>query len=103
MFVVFGLIFAIFYFLVIRPQSKERKKREQTLKGLEKFDRVVTTAGLHGTVVSVSESEVVLKLEPDDVRLRFDRTAVWQVSKKANEPAAAEPAGKSSDAKAAKS
>jgi preprotein translocase subunit YajC len=78
MLVIFAIIFAIFYFLVIRPQSKEKKKREETLKSLKKHDRVVTTAGLHGVVVSATDEEVVLKVD-ENVRLKFDRAAIWQV------------------------
>ena len=88
----FAIIFFIFYFLVIRPQGKERKKREDVLKSLSKYDEVVTTAGLHGTVVSVSDTEVVLKVA-DDVRLTFDRTAVWQIrNRTASEATAPVPA-----------
>jgi preprotein translocase subunit YajC len=85
----FAIIFFIFYFLVIRPQGRERKKRDELLKGLRKHDEVVTTAGLHGTVMSVSDTEVVLRVA-DDVRLTFDRTAIWQIrNRSASEEAAA--------------
>ncbi len=82
MLIIFGLIFLIFWLLVIRPQSKERKKREALLKQVKKHDRVVTTAGIHGTVVSVTEGEVVLKVD-ENVRLKFDRSAIWQVKQPA--------------------
>ena len=93
MLVPFAIIFFIFYFLVIRPQGREKKKRDDLLKGLRKFDEVVTTAGLHGTVVSVGDAEVVLKVA-DDVRLTFDRTAIWQIRNRAGgeDSSPAEPA-----------
>jgi preprotein translocase subunit YajC len=88
MLAIFAIIFAIFYFLVIRPQSKEKKKREAVLKALKKHDKVVTTAGLHGTVVSATDDEVVLKVD-ENVRLKFDRAAIWQVRQQADAPAEA--------------
>lgn len=75
---VFAVIFFIFYFLVIRPQGKERKKREDLLKQVKKHDKVVTTAGIHGVVVSTTDTEIVLEVS-DGVRIKFDRAAIWQV------------------------
>ena len=75
---VFAVIFFIFYFLVIRPQGKEKKKREDLLKQVKKHDKVVTTAGIHGVVVSTTDAEIVLEVS-DGVRIKFDRAAIWQV------------------------
>jgi preprotein translocase subunit YajC len=50
-----GLIFAIFYFLLIRPQSQQRKKHEESLRALKRGDRVVTTGGIIGEVVHIKE------------------------------------------------
>jgi preprotein translocase subunit YajC len=75
----------IFYFLLLRPQSKERRKREEQLKAVKKHDRVVTNAGLHGTVVALGDTDVVLRLDPDDVRVRVERTALWQIRSRAGE------------------
>ena len=51
-----GLIFAIFYFLLIRPQSQQRKKHEDALRNLKRGDRVVTTGGIVGEVIHIKES-----------------------------------------------
>lgn len=75
------VMFLIFYVLLIRPQSKERKKREALVKNLAKGDKVVTTAGLHGRVVEMDDRRVRLEVD-DGVRLWFDRVAVWQVTPK---------------------
>jgi preprotein translocase subunit YajC len=80
------VIFVIFYFLMIRPQSKERRKREELLKTIKKHDQVVTTAGIHGEVVSLSEGTVKLEVA-DGVRMEFDRSAIWQVRKASAEGA----------------
>lgn len=51
----FGLIFLIFYFLIIRPQQKQRKSHEQALRNLKRGDRVVTTGGIIADVVHIKE------------------------------------------------
>ena len=76
--VFFAAIFAIFYFLLVRPQQKQRKEREAILTAVKKGDRVVTTSGLHGTVVGLSETTVTLKVA-DQVRLDFDRSAIGRI------------------------
>lgn len=66
-------IFALFYFVVIRPQQRRQEKERQSLiTTLKKNDRVLTTAGIYGTVVSVSdkEDEVVVKVD-DNTRLKM--------------------------------
>jgi preprotein translocase subunit YajC len=74
----FAAIFAIFYFLLIRPQQKQKRDRARMLGALKKGDRVVTTGGLHGTVVGMNEQTIVLKVA-DQVKLEVDRSAVGRV------------------------
>ena len=52
----FGLIFVIFYFLIIRPQQKQRKAHEEALRNLKRGDRVVTAGGVIGDVVHIKET-----------------------------------------------
>ena len=52
----FALILAIFYFLMIRPQQKQRRQHEENLKNLKKGDEIVTTGGIIGQVVHIRES-----------------------------------------------
>ena len=79
-------IFAIFYFLLIRPQQRQRKEREALLSTVKAGDRVVMTSGLHGTVVKLSEHSVTIKAA-DQVRLEFDRTAIGRIVPSAGEGA----------------
>ena len=72
------LMFVILYFLMIRPQQKQKKDREAMLSTVKKGDRVVTTGGLHGTVVGLNEQTVTLKVA-DSVKLDFDRTALGRI------------------------
>ena len=74
----FAAIFAIFYFLLIRPQQKQKKDREAMLGSVKKGDRVVTSSGLHGTVVGLNEHTVTLKVA-DQVRLDFDRSSLGRI------------------------
>ena len=74
------LVGLIFYFIVIRPQSKERKTREAKLKSIKKHDKVVTNAGIHGVVVALDEDTVTLRVDDkNNVRVRFSRSAIWQI------------------------
>ncbi|MDQ0339520.1 preprotein translocase subunit YajC [Caldalkalibacillus uzonensis] len=70
-----ALMFAIFYFLLIRPQQKRQRERNQMLANLQKGDKVITIGGLHGTIVDLTEEKVTLKVA-DNVRLTFERSAV---------------------------
>ena len=74
----FAAIFAIFYFLLIRPQQKQKRQRETMLSAVKPGDRVVMSSGLHGTVVKLSEHGVTLKVA-DQVRLEFDRSAIGRI------------------------
>jgi preprotein translocase subunit YajC len=66
------------FFLLILPDRKRQKQRQRMLEALKKGDRVVTSSGLHGTVVTATPEIVVLQAA-DNVRLRFSRVAVQTV------------------------
>lgn len=74
----FGLIIAIFYFLILRPQQKRQKEREKMLNAVKKGDRVVTAGGLHGTVAGIDEKTLLLQVA-DNVKMKFDRSAVASI------------------------
>ena len=71
-------IIAIFYFLIIRPKSKERKETEKMLSAIKKGDRIVTIGGLYGTIQTVRDTTVIIKAD-DNVKLEFLRTAISRV------------------------
>ncbi len=81
------LMIAIFYFFLIRPQSKRQKETEKMLAALKKGDKVVTIGGIHGTITSVKENTVVLKVD-DNAKIEFNRTAVASLEKSESEPPA---------------
>ncbi|MFC4306188.1 preprotein translocase subunit YajC [Cohnella boryungensis] len=77
----FILMFAIFYFLLIRPQQKKQKQRGSMLNALKKGDKVVTIGGMHGTIAEISDDTVVLKVN-DVTKLTFDRSSINNVTAK---------------------
>ena len=78
-FLPFIAIILIFYFLIIRPQSKKRKETEKMLSALKKGDKIVTIGGIYGTIHSVKETTVIVKVD-DNVKLEFLRSAISNVT-----------------------
>ena len=76
--VTFGLVFVIFYFLIIRPQNKKQKDAKKMVEGVKKGDKVVTIGGIHGVVHSVKEGSVIVKVD-DDCRIEFTKSALATV------------------------
>lgn len=72
-----GLL-AFMYFLMIRPQQQQAKKRTQMLGALKAGDKVVTIGGLHGTILSIDEQKAVLDVG-SNMKLTFNRSAIGTV------------------------
>ncbi len=81
------LMFALFYFLLIRPQQKRQKAVNQMQSDLKKGDKIVTIGGLHGFVDAIDENTVVIKCG-DGSRLTYDRNAIREVTDKIGEKSA---------------
>lgn len=96
------LIFAVFYFLLIRPQQKKAKAHREMLSAVRRGDRVVTGGGIYGTVTKVvNDNEVVVQIA-DAVKVRVARGMISEVLSKtepvkAEKPAKAEKADKASE------
>jgi preprotein translocase subunit YajC len=75
------LMVVMFYFLLIRPQQRQRKELEKRISALQKGDEVITTAGIHAIVHNVKETTVVLKVA-EGTMMEFDKPAVATVIKK---------------------
>ena len=76
--IMFTLIIAIFYFMILRPQQKRQKDRQKMLDLVKKGDKVVTSGGLHGIVAGIDEKTILLQVA-DNVKMKFDRAAVAAV------------------------
>lgn len=74
------LIFAIFYFLLIKPQKDKQKEQKKMIDELKKNDQVVTAGGIHGTVVNVKDTTVMVRID-DNVKVEVDKEAVTSVKK----------------------
>ena len=69
-------IVAIFYFLVFMPMQRQKKQQAQMLANLQTGSEVLTTGGILGTIVSISDSTLVLRVKPDNIKLQVSRSAV---------------------------
>ncbi len=69
------VIFALFYFVMIRPQRKRQKEQQQMMANLQKGDKVMTIGGIYGTIESLSEDSVIIKVE-GGTTMRVARSAV---------------------------
>ena len=78
------LIFAIFYFLLIRPQQKKAKEHQEMLNNLKKGDKILTSGGVYGVVVGIKPSVFEIEIA-EEVRIKLAKSAVSQVLKPSSE------------------
>ena len=72
------VLFAILYFLMIRPQQTRQKKHQDMIRRLGVNDEVITIGGIYGTVVKVKEKSVLVRVA-DNVRIEFSKSAISQI------------------------
>jgi len=78
------LMVVMFYFLLIRPQQRQRKELQARIASLQNGDKVITTAGIHGIIHNVKDHTVVVKVA-EGTMLEFDKPAIASVRKKDSE------------------
>jgi preprotein translocase subunit YajC len=78
------LIFAVFYFLLIRPQKKAQADHKKMLEGLKKNDDVITSGGIHGTIANVKDHTVTLKVD-DNVKIEVQKSSIASIKRKSSE------------------
>lgn len=71
---------AAMYFLMIAPNQKKQKQWTEMLASIKTGDRVTTSGGLRGVVLQVKDDVVVLRLQPDNIKLEFVKSAIASVS-----------------------
>lgn len=71
----FVLMFAVLYFLILRPQMRKQKNQQRMVDELEKGHKIVTNGGIHGTIDSIKDDIIVLKIA-DSVKIEVSRAAV---------------------------
>lgn len=74
----FALMFAVFYFVLIRPQQQQQRKRKEMLDAIKVGDEVITVGGIYGKVTKTKEDELTLQIA-DKVEIRVTRQGVGQV------------------------
>jgi preprotein translocase subunit YajC len=75
------LMFAIFYFLLIRPQQKKAKQHKLLLASIKKGDRVISSGGLHGVVTGLTDDVVTMEIAPK-IRVKVSRGSIAGVANK---------------------
>lgn len=76
------VVFAVFYFLLVRPQKKKDKELKQMRDSINVGDKVVTIGGLCATVAKVEEERVVLEVGPNRTKMPFEKWAIGTVTEK---------------------
>lgn len=79
-FIILGVLFFIFYFVLIRPQQKRVKQHQEMVKALKKGDKVITNGGIIGSIVKFEGDEVVVVEISPNVRVRMAKSAISEVT-----------------------
>ena len=77
----FILIAGIFYLLVFKPEKEKQKERKKRLTELKKNDNVVTAGGMHGTIVNIKPTTVIVRVD-DNVKIEVDKEAIATILEK---------------------
>lgn len=76
--IMLGLMVLVFWFFMIRPQMKKQKELKKFREALKKGDHIVTIGGIHGKILEVTDTTVLV--QSDNTKLRFDKSAISQSS-----------------------
>ncbi len=74
------IIFIVFYFFLIRPQQKRQKEHADMISHLKKNDEVITSNGIHATVVNIKDKTLILKVD-DNVKIEFEKSSIATIKK----------------------
>ncbi len=77
----FALMFLVLYLLILRPQMKKQRNQQRMIDELEKNDQIVTSGGIHGTILNIKDDILVVKIA-DNVKIEVSRAAVSRVKNK---------------------
>ena len=88
------IMLAVFYFMLIRPESKRKKEAEEMRSSLKKGDWLTTIGGVYGRIVAITDRTVIIETSEDRVRLEFLKTAIGAVGTLDEQAAAANSRGR---------
>lgn len=77
---IFPVMLAVFYFLLIRPNQTRQKKWQEMLSQLKPGDRVTTTGGIRGTILQLKDDSLTLRVAPDNLKLEIVKSAIASVT-----------------------
>jgi len=76
----FVLMVAVFYFLLIRPNQKKQQQWQQMLSNLKAGDKVTTSGGIRGTIISIKDDAFQLRIPPDNIKMEVVKSAIASVT-----------------------
>jgi preprotein translocase subunit YajC len=79
-FLPFVLIIGVFYLMLVRPNQKKQKQWQEMLASLKPGDRITTTGGMRGTIISIKEDAIQLRVPPDNIKLEVIKSAIASVT-----------------------
>jgi preprotein translocase subunit YajC len=79
-FLPFVLIIVVFYLMLVRPNQKKQKQWQDMLSSLKPGDRITTTGGMRGTIISLKEDTIQLRVPPDGIKLEVIKSAIASVT-----------------------
>jgi preprotein translocase subunit YajC len=79
-FLPFLLIIAVFYLMLVRPNQKKQRQWQEMLTNLKPGDRITTTGGIRGTILSLKEDAVLLRVPPDNIKMEIVKSAIGAVT-----------------------
>ncbi|MGA2907239.1 MAG: preprotein translocase subunit YajC [Terracidiphilus sp.] len=74
------LFIPLLYLIMIRPQQKRQKQWQQMLAGIKSGDRITTTGGIRGTIISIKDDSFVIRVAPDNLKLEIAKNAIASVT-----------------------
>lgn len=74
------LLIPVLYLVMIRPQQKRQKQWQQMLGGIKPGDRVTTAGGIRGTILSIKDEVIILKVAPDGIKMEVAKSAIASVT-----------------------
>ena len=74
------LFIPLLYLLMIRPQQKRQKQWKQMLASIKSGDRITTAGGIRGTILSIKDDSIIIRVQPDNLKLEVAKTAIASVT-----------------------
>ena len=79
------LLIPILYFLMIRPQQKRQKQWQSMLSSIKSGDRITTSGGIRGTIISIKDDAIIIRVAPDNLKMEIAKNAIASVTTETSE------------------